>query len=105
MVKGSVVKNLPTVQETQEMWVQSLSQEDPWEEDIATHSSILTWQVSWKEEPGRLRFTGLKESGMSEVTKNSTVAHQQKEVAYVVEKEQLTQCRRFLMELECTVYQ
>ena len=38
----------------QEMWVQSLGQEDPLEEEMATHSSILTWEIPWTEEPGRL---------------------------------------------------
>ena len=38
---GSAVKNLPAVQEMQEMWVRSLGQEDPLEEGVATHSSIL----------------------------------------------------------------
>ena len=41
---GSVVKNLPVMQETQEMQVQSLSWEDPLEEEMATHSSILAWE-------------------------------------------------------------
>ena len=45
--------NLPT-QETQEMRVQHLSQEDPLEQEVATHSSILAWEASWTEEPGRL---------------------------------------------------
>ena len=40
---GSVVKNPPAMQEAQEMWVQSLDQEDPLEEEMATHSSILAW--------------------------------------------------------------
>ena len=48
------VKNLPAVQETQETWVQSLSQEDPLEKEMATHSSSLAWKISWTEEPGRL---------------------------------------------------
>ena len=43
------VKSLPTVQETQ---VLSLGWEDPLEEDIATHSSILAWRVPWTEELG-----------------------------------------------------
>ena len=43
---GSVVKNQPAIQETQEMWVQSLGQEDPLEEKMATHSSILAWDIS-----------------------------------------------------------
>ena len=48
---GSVVKNLPAIQET---WVRSLGQEDPLEEEMASHSSILAWRISWTEEPGRL---------------------------------------------------
>ena len=47
-----IVKNLPSMQE---MWVQSLGQEDPLEEELATHSSILAWRILWKEEPGRLQ--------------------------------------------------
>ena len=39
------VKNPPAVQETQEMWVQSLGREDPLEEEMATHSSILAWRI------------------------------------------------------------
>ena len=49
---AQVVKNLPTVQET---WVQSLGQEDPLEEEVATHSSILAWKIPWSEEPGELQ--------------------------------------------------
>ena len=52
-----MVKNLP-VQEVQEMWVQSLDQEDPLEEDTASHSSILAWRISQTEEPSGLQFTG-----------------------------------------------
>ena len=36
------------------MWVLSLSQEDPLEEEMATHSSILAWKIPWTEEPGKL---------------------------------------------------
>ena len=36
----------------QEMWVQSLGQEEPLEKEMATHSSILTWEMLWTEEPG-----------------------------------------------------
>ena len=42
---GSVVKYLPAVPETQEMWVQSLGQEDPLEESMATHSNVLAWRI------------------------------------------------------------
>ena len=50
---GSVVKNLPAMQET---WIQPLGQEDPWEKEMATHSSILAWRIPWTEEPGGLLF-------------------------------------------------
>ena len=47
------VKNPPAVQETQEIQVQSLGQEDPLEE-MATHSSTLAWEIPWTEETGGL---------------------------------------------------
>ena len=50
-----MVKNLPAMQE---MWVQSLGQEDPLEEGMATHSSILAWRIPWTEKPGRLQSIG-----------------------------------------------
>ena len=43
------------MQETQEMWVPSLGQEDPLEEEMATHSSVLAWKIPWTEEPGGLQ--------------------------------------------------
>ena len=52
---GSVVKTLPAVQE---MGFQSLGQEDPLEESIATHSSILAWRILGMGEPGGLPFWG-----------------------------------------------
>ena len=45
------------MQEIEEMWVQSLGQEDPLEEGMATHSSILDWKIPWTEEPGGLQST------------------------------------------------
>ena len=53
-----MVKNLPVMQETQEMWVQSLGREDPLEEGTATHSRILAWRIPGTEEPGGLQSTG-----------------------------------------------
>ena len=50
-----MVKNYLPVQEMQ---VPSLSLEDPLEKEIATHSSILTWEILWTEEPGRLQSIG-----------------------------------------------
>ena len=48
---GTVVKILLPVQEIQEMRVQFLGLEDPLEEEMATHSSILAWEIPWTEEP------------------------------------------------------
>ena len=59
---GSVVKYLPAVPETQEMWVQSLGQEDPLEKEMATHSNILAREVAGIEEPGRLQSMGSQKS-------------------------------------------
>ena len=44
------------------MWVQSLGQEDPLEEGMATHSSILAWRIPWAEEPGGLQSIGSHKS-------------------------------------------
>ena len=60
---GSVVKNPPIMQESQETWVQSLCWEDPLEEGMATDSSILAWRIPWTEEPGGLKFIGLQRVG------------------------------------------
>ena len=48
---AQMIKNSPAMQET---WVQSLGQEDPLEEGMATHSSILAWRILWTEEPAGL---------------------------------------------------
>ena len=60
---GSVVKNPSGMQETQETGVLSLSKEDPLEEEMATHSSILPWRIPWTEEPGGLQSMGSHMSG------------------------------------------
>ena len=54
---AQTVKNLPARQETQ---VQSLDQEDSLEKGMATHSIVLTWEIPWTEEPGRLQSMGLQ---------------------------------------------
>ena len=54
---AQMVKNLPAMQVT---WVQSLSQENPLEKGVATHSSILDWKIPWTEEPGSLQSIGLQ---------------------------------------------
>ena len=56
---GSAVKNLPTVQETE---VRSLGREASLEEGMATHCSILEWNIPWTEEPGGLQSMGLQKS-------------------------------------------
>ena len=57
---AQTVKNPPALQET---WVESLGWEDPLEEEIATHTSILAWKIPKTEEPGRLQATGLQRVG------------------------------------------
>ena len=52
---AQTVNNLPAMRET---CVQFLHQEDPLEEGIAIHSSILAWRISWTEEPGQLQSMG-----------------------------------------------
>ena len=46
----------------QEKQDQSLGWEDPLEKEMAIHSGVLTWEISWKEEPGRLQTMGLQKS-------------------------------------------
>ena len=57
---AQLVKNLPAMQET---WIQSLGWEDPLEEGMATHSSILAWRIPWTEEPGGLQSIGTQRVG------------------------------------------
>ena len=59
------VKNPPATQETQETLVQFLGQEDPLEEGISTHSSILAWRMLWKEELGGLQSIGSQRIGQN----------------------------------------
>ena len=54
-----MVKNPPATLETQ---VQSLGQEDPLEEEMATHPSVLAWKIAWTEEPGGLQSVESQES-------------------------------------------
>ena len=53
---AQMVKNLSAVLKT---WVQSLGQEDPLDEEMATHSTVLAWRSPWTEEPGKLQSMGL----------------------------------------------
>ena len=57
-----MVKN-PYAMLEKEMWVQSLSREDPLEGEMATHSNILAWRIPWTEEPGGLQSMGSQRLG------------------------------------------
>ena len=59
---GSAGKNLPTMQE---ILIRSLGQEDPLQEEMATHPSILAWRIPWTEEPGGLQSIGSQESDIT----------------------------------------
>ena len=69
---AQTVKNLPAVWENQ---VKFLDQEDPLEKKMATHSSILAWEIPWTEEPGGLQSTGHKELNSTEQLSLWLVAH------------------------------
>ena len=59
----SVVKNLPAMQELQQLWGRSLGQEDLLEEGMATHTRSPTWSIPWTELPGGLQSVGLQRVG------------------------------------------
>ena len=63
------VKHLPAMQEPQETQVWSQHPEDPLEEEMATHSSILGWRILWTEEPGALQSMGSQRAGHDKSTR------------------------------------
>ena len=71
-----MVKNLPAMQET---WVQSVGQEDPLEEGLATHSGILAWRIPQTEEPGRLQTMQSQRVRYDRVTNSFTFTEQMTE--------------------------
>ena len=75
-----MVKCLPTMRETR---VQSLSQEEPLKEVIATHSSILAWRILWTEEPGRFKSMGSQKS-LIRLRRLSTQAHAKEGREFIV---------------------
>ena len=64
-----MIKNPPAMQETQETWVESLDWGDPLEEEMEIYFSILSWEIPWTEEPGRLQSMRLQRIGYYLVTK------------------------------------
>ena len=60
---AQTTKKLPARQKT---WVRSLGQEDPLEEGMATHSSVLAWRLSWTEEPGGLHGVAKSQTWLSD---------------------------------------
>ena len=62
---AQTVKSLPAIRETR---VRFLGREDPLEEEMAIHSSILAWKIPWTEEPGRLQSMGLQRVGHDSAT-------------------------------------
>ena len=67
-----VAQMVKTLTAMQEPWVQYLGQEDPLEEGMVTHSSILAWRIPWTEEPGGLYSPwGRKESDTTEATSHA----------------------------------
>ena len=60
---AQLVNHLPAMQET---WVRFLGQEDPLEQEVAPHCSVLAWRIPWAEERGGLQSTGPQEPGTPE---------------------------------------
>ena len=69
---AQMVKNLPAMQKTQ-VW--TLSQEDPLQKEMATHSSVLAWRIPWTEEPGGLQSIGSQRVLYDLATKQQTFAY------------------------------
>ena len=67
-----MVKTQPARQET---WVRSLGWEDPLEEGMATHYSILAWRIPWTEEPGGLQSIASQRSNMTEATEYESMCY------------------------------
>ena len=68
----------------QEMWVPSLGGEDPLEEGMATHSSILGWRIPWTEEPGGLQSMGLQRDMTERLMSTTTKARRWTQKMYLL---------------------
>ena len=62
---GAAVRIPLSEQDTQETWAQSLGREDPLEEEISTHSTILAWEIPWTKDKGPYNQKGCKELDMT----------------------------------------
>ena len=80
---GSTVKNPPAILESPVIRVPSLGWENPPEEGMATHSSILTWRIPRTGEPGGLQSIGLKESDTTEAMHRQSIQNQWEEVSII----------------------
>ena len=72
-----VVKNLPAMQEKQEMQVLSLDQGGPLEKEMVIHSSIVAWKIPWTEESDDLQSTGLQK------VRHNSVTNMHKMIAFI----------------------
>ena len=77
---AQMVKNPPAMWDT---WVRTLGQEDPLEEGMATHSSILAWRIPWTEEPGGLQSLGSQRVGHDWATQHSVEPEVKESVAWI----------------------
>ena len=78
------------VQETEETQVWFLGQEDPLEEEMATHSSSLAWKIPWTEEPGRLQSTGSQRAGHDWAHMHGLLNYNTSHIQLIMEKEMAT---------------
>ena len=68
------------MQETWEMWVRSMGQEDPLENEMSTHSSIIACRIPWAEEPGKLQSIESQKSDTNEATSHTHTHTQKREI-------------------------
>ena len=75
------------MQEMQEVWVWSLGWEDPLEDEMATHSSILAWEITWTEEPGGLQSTVLQRAGQDWATESARILYKNQTCEHIYKKQ------------------
>ena len=84
------------MQETQETWVPSLGQEEPLEEEMAVHSSIIAWEIPRTEGPGSLRSLGLRRDGLDLGTKEQLASYLVHKMAISLSKSDLDHQNYFM---------
>ena len=97
---AQTIKHLPAMGET---WVGSLGWEDPLEESMATHSSVLAWRIPWTGKSGRLQSMASQRVGHNRATKHRATESYQKILSDEVSAETFWQKVECGKQMQCTV--